>query len=113
MCDDADGAVPLFSQIFGRKYQTIRRNDRAVLQWKHDAWGAVRVLRTLQPFLRVKRKQAALALEFMSTFSGYHGGPIVPPETRAKRAEIADLISALNHSHWRRKRQHNQYYGAG
>lgn len=65
----------------------VRGTNKPIFQWSAGQLLALRCVTTLAPALRIKRSQAEVAVGFIATFR------------REKEA-----MSALNDSHWRRKR---------
>ena len=58
-------------------------------EWITTGQRAVELLRAIRPFLRIKEKQAWLALEFRANFTSYKSKGAVPMEEFALREGFA------------------------
>ena len=87
------GLIELFGARFGGRvngpYQPERDKPRKpMFTWRVTNAKAEGVLRTLLPYLLVKRQQAELALEFRATDIIPRGAACYRPHNLAKRARI-------------------------
>jgi len=59
---------------------------------------AVVILKEIQPFLRMKKEQCRVALQFADTVSKHHagGGKGVPPHLRELRTQLKEEMRVLN-----------------
>lgn len=84
-------------------YRYPTKTKRACYLWSLSSRGARDVLRAVQPYLIVKREQAAVLLEFIDNFDsfkgarpGKKGGQLVSPEELARREHLYQQIRTLN-----------------
>lgn len=99
--------IQTFATLFGGSHYTDCRNGehQSLARWYCNQWRAARAIHALQPFLRIKRRQAELALEFMQTFPHTDDGRgILPAAMLEQRVRLCNEIALLNHSHWLKKR---------
>jgi hypothetical protein len=68
-------------------------NRQPSWRWRTHGWHAVDFLRDVLPYLRVKRKQAELAIEFQTTKKRYKG---IPAHEMLRRDSFRRRIWALN-----------------
>ena len=73
-----------------------RETQRDTLQWRVDNRKVVPVLDAAFPFLVLKRRQAEIAYEYMTTHR-YVGRKGHTPETVKHRRRLATEMRALNH----------------
>ena len=88
-----------------RTYQPTR--GRRLYGWAVGEWRAIRFLRTVRPFLHVKRAQADLAFRFMETKRAEHRKLFdqLPQGILERRTAFYEQMGMLNESHWWRKRR--------
>lgn len=92
-------ALEFFSSYFGGVVVPHKsQNKRQLYRWSVSEWRAVRVLATLSPYLRIKRRQAELAISFMHTKRReFRGRNRVSLEEADYRESVYVLMSLLNH----------------
>ncbi len=78
--------------LFELKKQNPKWNDG--WRWAVKQRKAKVVLEAVLPYLRIKDRQAILALEFIASFT--HIGGRATPEQREKQSQLHQQISALN-----------------
>jgi hypothetical protein len=96
--------VELFHRVFGGSFSEVAAKRLRMFCWRSGDWRSVQVLRTLRPFLRIKGRQADLAIQFMETKVRMHANQRVPEIVTQARTEMYEQMGALNHSHWADKR---------
>ena len=88
-----------------RRERGIKAHWKALCCLTWAGGNAVNLLHNLRPHLRLKRKQAELAIEFVNfmhspgrlvTFSGKTGGQIRTSQTLARELEFKNMMHALN-----------------
>lgn len=84
-------------------YRYPTKTKRACYLWSLSSRGAREVLRAVQPYLIVKREQAAVLLEFIDNFDsfkgarpGKKGGQLVSPDELARRERLYQQLRTLN-----------------
>lgn len=96
-----------FFETFGGHMSFDRRRPKLKYVWQAGQLLALRCLNTLAPELTIKRRQAEIAARFMATFTDANrrgrGVPLEPHLLR-ERLRLVEQMSALNDSHWHRKR---------
>jgi len=75
----------LGGHISDNSHSPSRKNQTPCWAWRIIGHAAQRFLIAALPFLRIKREQARLAIEFQETKKNKHGCRGVPPEVIAKR----------------------------
>jgi len=93
---------PLFllRDCFGGSIQRTERtgNQRTIFEWVASSRDAEAAIRAMTPFLRVKREEAKLALEFQSMLMSMSGRrPELTPEQEAAREDVYLRMRALKH----------------
>lgn len=84
------------SQCYIRQLRTKERKHRKIIwEWRCFANGARLFLENLLPYLKVKRKQAELVLEFLQ-YKGKQGRRVSNIEFQ-RRTNLYNKIKALNH----------------
>ena len=73
-----------------------RFGSRPCFRWQMGTHESAQILREVYPYLRIKRKQAALIWTLYMTLRHKNGHARTPVDVVAKRREIADLVRALN-----------------
>lgn len=71
--DPLDLFVDLFGGVVKRRLLPYRGQVRCLFTWQTSSMSAEKCLRQMLPFLRVKRAEADLALEFRATFRPQYG----------------------------------------
>lgn len=99
-------SVQRFRDLFGGSAVGIdARLPKIKHRWAATAWVALRCLVALGPALRVKRRQAEVAAEFMDTFRVENRGRnLIDTAVFLERERLAEALGAMNDSHWHRKR---------
>jgi len=94
-----DWTAKFGGNFYTNNYSSVS-NRKPRHQWQTNKKAtAVKVLRVLLPYLRVKKQQALLALEFLETVSEEHGGGTgerMPKETVKIRNRICKKLQRLN-----------------
>ena len=86
----------------GRVYQhedgrrENRYGDRACFRWQMGTHDAALLLRELYPYLRTKRRQAALVWTLYTTLRHKNGHARTPDAIVSRRREIAGMVRTLN-----------------
>ena len=99
--------INAFATWFGGSHYTDYRNGehQSLARWYCGHGRAGRALTALEPYLRIKRRQAQLALQFLQTFHHPNEGrSVLPAPLLEERLRLSDEIARLNNSHWLRKR---------
>lgn len=78
------------AENFGGSITLKKQPGKTAYVWQRKARSTKPLLEAALPYLRVKRKQAVLALNFVAT---YNGSPVM-----AEREQIADELRELNHA---------------
>jgi hypothetical protein len=102
-----EATVRGFCETFGGYMSLDRRRPKLKYQWQAGQRLALRCLNALAPELTIKRQQADIAAQFMATFrdSNRRGrGRQLDSNLLNERLRLAEQMSALNDSHWHRKR---------
>jgi DNA modification methylase len=73
-----------------------RFGKRVVYRWQMGTHDSALVLREVYPYLRTKRRQAALIWTLFTTLRHQNGHARTPAVVVAKRREIAGMVRALN-----------------
>lgn len=90
-------AIDLFRAAFGGSITIIKRANprhRNSLRWSVKCRKAKPVLERLLPYLLIKKQQALLALDLLSTVT--HIGGRVTPDSRAQQKTLREAIRKLN-----------------
>jgi hypothetical protein len=74
------------------RHRSSNTSPKALCRWQIGGYAAGVVLKNILPWLVVKRPQALLAIEIADTVGHTHP---VPPETIARRTELAAEIRKL------------------
>lgn len=92
-------AVELLQQTFGGKLRlcsVVKSTHRRTTEWEVSVRKAKDVLTQVLPYLRIKRRQAEVALEFQET-KKYRGSAPTPQDVLAKRSSLVKEMVQLNH----------------
>jgi len=102
--------VQRYRELFGGvARRLVRGTNRPIFCWCVSQLLALRCITTLLPALRIKRRQADVAVRFMATFRRENQGRnLIGSDVLSERLRLVEELSALNNSHWRRKRQRKQ-----
>jgi hypothetical protein len=75
----------------------VARNWKTVYDWNPDAKGVANFLQSILPYLRIKKAQAELVLEFIATKQDRRKQYRLTDEVVSRREDIYHSIRALNH----------------
>lgn len=99
--------LPIFERLFGgtihRRVTQYRGTPRAQYTWQASSGAAESALRQMLPFLRTKRDEAEMALEFRATFRPQFGNrskntPEVEEKRRAMMISLQDIRKHKRHA---------------
>jgi len=88
--------VEPFQMYFGGNITLVRTKHRPIYRWTAQTTRAMRCLETLLPYLRVKQKQAELAILFRKKIRHHVGNAPMPEVYLAERERIRQAIQELN-----------------
>jgi hypothetical protein len=101
-------AIMLFHRYFGGRLiiNTVwkKKGSKPLSEWATGYDHAIAVLSVLLPYLRIKKTQACLAIQFQSTTCKTHDGKVLSEDVVKLRDEFYQNMGKLNNSHWYRKR---------
>ena len=90
------GLIDWFADKYGGTVGECKRGGRSrEYSWTLYGRGASTVLMDILPYLVIKREQALLAIEFISTLSE-DGGTTLPADVRDLRARLRNRLRELN-----------------
>lgn len=88
--------LDLYAQL-SPTYTVVKVNGGHVSNYTWYSRSAIPVVRALYPYLRVKKEQAELFLEWASYSDGRQPGKPFPLEVRVRIGEIAMELKTLKH----------------
>jgi hypothetical protein len=77
-------------------------NRKPIFMWRATALVALRFIKDIYPYMRVKKPQATLGMRFQSQLSHKWGRAGMPDKELARRDNLCVQIRALNASHFSR-----------
>jgi len=91
-----------------KEFREQGRNISQIYQFRADRRSALKILRAVLPYLRLKRPQAELAIEYMNSVVNYSGKVIhnkkgfeeIPEEELKKREQFYLMMRELNKKHY-------------
>lgn len=89
--------IKMFTEVFGFGYRSrwFNSNQRLQFEWRTFGSNASKVLKLLMPYLKVKREEALLAIEFQELPQKSGKKRVTTDEERNEREILVKQISQL------------------